>query len=138
MISTVPARTMLLFGTVFGFVVSAVGFTSYEELHRMLTFVDLRMLLSFATGVLIAGVGFHLMRKQRPLPARPLHRGSIPGGVLFGVGWAVAGTCPGVAFAQLGQGRVWAVVTIAGIFAGTALYNVLHARYLRFDRGTCG
>lgn len=125
-------------GAAFGFVLSNVGFTSFDELHKMLTLTDLRMFFTFVGAVMLSAIGYVALRRVRPLPQRILHRGIIPGGVLFGIGWAVAGACPAVAFIQLGEGRLWAAVTLAGIAVGTIGYTTLHRRHLRFDRGTCG
>jgi hypothetical protein len=126
------------FGALFGFVLCGVGFTDYDEFHKMLTFVDLRMFLAFCGSVAISAVGYRAMRNIRRLPTRWIHKGTIPGGVLFGVGWAVTGACPGVAFAQLGEGKLWALATLAGVAVGTLAYQLVHARFLRFDRGSCG
>lgn len=125
-------------GAAFGFVLSNVGFTSFDELHKMLTLTDLRMFFTFAGAVMISIVGYAALRRVRSLPARILHRGTVPGGVIFGAGWAIAGACPAVAFIQLGEGRMWAAVTLAGIALGTVGYTAIHRRWLRFDRGTCG
>lgn len=127
-----------VFGAALGFVLCAVGFTDYDELHAMFTLADLRMLFTFAGAVAISAIGYRVLREARPLPRRFFHRGSIPGGVLFGIGWAIAGACPAVAFAQLGQGHLWALATLAGIVVGNIVYARLHARFFRFDRGTCG
>jgi uncharacterized membrane protein YedE/YeeE len=129
---------VVVLGAAFGFVLSGVGFTEYDELHKMLTFADLRMFLTFCGAVALSSVGYFALRNARPLPKGVLHKGTVPGGILFGIGWAVAGACPGVALAQLGQGKLWVLAAIAGIVVGTLGYGVLHARYFRFDRGSCG
>ena len=50
------------------------------------------------------------------------------GSALFGIGWAVAGTCPGPAAAQIGQGHLAGLFTSAGIFVGVALQGWLSQR----------
>lgn len=127
-----------IFGVALGLTVSAVGFTDYDQLHAMLTLADLRMFLSFVGAVALSSGAFYLLRKARPLPRRMIHRGIIPGGVMFGVGWAIAGACPGVVLAQIGQGKAWALVSLAGLLLGTFAYQKIHQRWFSFDRGTCG
>jgi uncharacterized membrane protein YedE/YeeE len=127
----------LLLGVLFGFVVSSVGFTSFDELFAMFTFSDLRMFLSFAGAVVVSVVAYRLLAKVRPLPARHMHRGIVVGGLLFGVGWFVCGACPGVALAQLGQGKVWALVTLAGIAVGTVGYRLINTKLLHIPRDSC-
>jgi uncharacterized membrane protein YedE/YeeE len=95
----------------FGFALSGAGFTSWDEVNRM-----------FVKG------GFK---------ARPIHKGSIIGGLLFGVGWALSGGCPSIALAQLGQGQLLAVATLVGIIGGNYLYSVVHARYFNWSIGSC-
>ena len=129
---------VLAFGALLGFSLSRIGFTNYDELHKMFVFADMRMFFVFCGGVTLSAVGFFLLRRARPLPPRTIHRGTIIGGVIFGLGWAIAGACPGVAFAQIGEGKLWALVTLAGIAAGTLGYRAFHRRFMRFDQGSCG
>lgn len=110
---------ILVFGVALGFSLSRIGFTSYAELHKMFVFADLRMFLVFMGGVVVVAAGLLATRRFRALPRRAIHRGTVIGGVLFGLGWAVAGACPGVAFVQLGEGKLWALASIAGIAVGT-------------------
>jgi len=51
----------------------------------------------------------------------PIRREHVIGSAMFGVGWAVAGTCPGPAAAQIGQGHFAGLFTAAGIFVGVAV-----------------
>jgi hypothetical protein len=127
-----------IFGLLLGYTLSRTGFTDFGELHRMFGLEDLRLLFIFAGGVVLVGLGFAWLARGQALAPKPLHKGSVAGGVLFGAGWALSGACPGAAFAQLGEGRLPALVTIAGIAIGTFAYQRVHARFLRWDRGACG
>lgn len=113
-------------GTALGFSLSMMGFTSFDEVHAMFTLTDLRLFLTFAVGVVILGLAFTAIRKTSTpsWPPRPVHRGTLLGGVLFGLGWALSGACPGVVLAQLGEGKGYALITWAGVLAGNALYGV--------------
>lgn len=105
-------------GLLLGFTVSRLGFGDYDELHRMLLFKDLRLLLAFALAVSLAIAAFALIKGRLNLPTLKVHKGTIPGAVLFGIGWAITGACPGVALIQLGQGRWPALASLGGILAG--------------------
>lgn len=111
-------------GVALGFSLSRIGFTDYGELHRMFVFADLRLFLTFLGAVLVTGLGTLALGRWRTLPSKRLHRGAVAGGVLFGLGWAIAGACPGAAFAQLGEGKLTALLSIAGIALGSAAFLV--------------
>ncbi len=123
------------FGLGLGATLSAAGFTDFGELHRMFTFRDPRLLLAFAGAVLLAGVAFAIRCRGR-MPRRALQRGTIPGALLFGAGWVLSSGCPGALLAQLGEGKVLALVTLAGTLAGIAIGQRLRAM-LRWDTTSC-
>jgi uncharacterized protein len=125
------------FGLLFGFCLSWMGFADWGEVHRMLCFADLRLFATFCAGVALTSLGFFVFARGKPLQRKPIHKGTIVGGILFGAGWALTGACPGVSLVQLGGGQLAALATIAGIFVGTAIYRPLHARFFRWDRGGC-
>jgi uncharacterized protein len=131
---------VLAFGVALGFSLSKIGFTSFTELHEMFALTELRMFLVFVGGVALTAVGlFAVGRHRHPtMPLRAIHRGTIPGAVLFGLGWAIAGACPGVAFAQLGEGKLWALATVAGIVVGTLACAPLGRRLGLTQEDRCG
>jgi uncharacterized membrane protein YedE/YeeE len=130
-----PLRLLAL-GALLGFTLSHVGFTSWDEVHAMFVFADLRMFLTFALGVGgLAGAFAWIRRRSAPnWPPRPIHRGTLAGSVLFGVGWALAGGCPGVVLTQLGEGKLYALFALAGIALGNGLYGALLEARVRTDR----
>jgi len=125
-------------GLLFGIVLTKVGFANYDELFKMFTFTDFRMLLSFAGGVALAMLLLLAVRHQLPSKKKIMHPGIVPGSILFGVGWVMCGACPSVVFLQLGQGKAAALMTILGMYIGIYSYKKIHARYLLWDTGTCG
>jgi uncharacterized membrane protein YedE/YeeE len=131
----------LLLGLALGLALSRIGFTSWDEVHRMFIFADLRLFLTFITAVVVLALAWRLVASLSRTPPnwapRPIHRGTLVGGLLFGAGWAVAGACPGVVLVQLGQGQLTALWTLGGIFAGNWLYSVVHERYFRWSTGVC-
>lgn len=117
---------LLVLGALLGFSLSRIGFTSWDEVRAMFTFRDLRMFLAFAVGVTLLGAAFALARSRLPaFSPRPIQRGTLIGGVLFGVGWAISGACPGVLLAQLGEGRFYALFALAGVALGNWGYGAL-------------
>lgn len=126
-----------LFGLLMGMSLTFIGFSDFGEVHRMFVFADLRLLLVFAGGVALSMVGFLVLAHGQKLPRKPLHKGSIAGGVLFGLGWAVTGACPSVAVVQLGEGHLPALATMTGIVVGVMSYRWMQNRYFHWDTGAC-
>ena len=136
-----PRVGIVASGVALGFALSRIGFTDYGAVLGMFTFADLRLFFVFAGGVLLTAVGLELVRRMRRDPrtrAPRVRTSAVVGGVVFGVGWAVAGACPGVAFVQLGEGKPWALVTIAGIALGTLAFQAVRARLGLFVSKDCG
>ena len=127
------------FGVVHGYVLSRLGVSDYDQVHQMVLLADPRLWLVFMTTVALAAIGFRAIDRGRRLglPAGNIHKGTIAGGALFGAGWSLTGACPGVVLAQLGEGRIAALYTIGGVLLGTWLYGKVHARWFRWDPGSC-
>lgn len=126
-----------LLGLLMGLVLSYAGFGDYSELHKMFTFVDLRLLFTFAGAVGFAMMVFWMLGSSQ-MEKKTLHPGTIPGSILFGAGWAITGACPSLALVQLGQGYLSAILTLVGILGGAWIYRHVHARYFNWDTGSCG
>jgi len=137
---SVLLRTAAL-GIALGFALSRIGFSSWDEVYRMFTFESPRMLLAFIVGVGVLMLAWPLVRRFSATPPRwsprPIHRGTLLGGLMFGVGWALSGACPSIALVQLGEGQAAALFTLAGIFIGNWLYSWAHERYFRWSAGSC-
>ncbi len=90
-----------------------------------LAFVMLGAIAVFAIGFrLIAGRGAPLMAERFDLPARrEIDRRLIAGAALFGVGWGLAGFCPGPALVTAGSGSVTALIFVAAMTAGMLLQS---------------
>ncbi|MBI5555601.1 MAG: YeeE/YedE family protein [Elusimicrobia bacterium] len=104
----------------------------------MLTLQDPRLIITFGAAVVLTGLGLAIFARHLRLPVRRIHRGTVIGGVIFGVGWAVTGICPAVPFVQLGEGRLFALISLVGMLFGSWLYPVVHARYFRWAKDSCG
>jgi uncharacterized membrane protein YedE/YeeE len=62
------------------------------------------------------------------LPPKKFHKGLIFGGLLFGVGWALTGACPGPIFAHLGTGVGVAVLILVSAIVGTWTYGLVREK----------
>jgi uncharacterized protein len=137
-----PGRTSLharhaAFGLALGFVVTNIGFADFGELNAMFTLRDLRMLFTFGFAVGLVAFAFRVLGIERRPPRTAFHKGIVPGGVLFGIGWALSGGCPAISLTQLSSGYLPAIATIGGIIIGMTLFRVVNQRWMRIDRGSC-
>jgi hypothetical protein len=122
-----------------GFSLSRIGFSSWDQVHEMFVFTDLRMFLSFVLGVVVLAVAWQVVARVSPVrwAQRNIHQGTLAGGAIFGVGWALSGACPSIALVQLGEGQLGAIFTLGGIFAGNWLYSLVHERVFKWSMGSC-
>jgi hypothetical protein len=136
----------LCFGIGFGFVLGWARLTEYDVIRDMLLLREFDLYLMMGSAVATAFVGSRLLRgagarswvDHVPInwaTSRPT-RQHIIGSVIFGLGWGIAGTCPGPVAAQLGRGQGAALATVAGIFAGVALLGYFRAREERLTVST--
>ncbi|VAW81846.1 hypothetical protein MNBD_GAMMA13-1278 [hydrothermal vent metagenome] len=127
-----------LFGLTMGGTLSLIGFTDFAQVHGMFTFSEFNLLFAFAATVALSMVIFGVFARDSNPVLKKFHKGTIPGGMLFGAGWAITGACPSVALVQLGEGKFLALVTVIGIFAGVWGFRKLAAGAMKLDTGTCG
>lgn len=128
----------MIFGTIFGFVLSRVGASDYDLIFKMFTAEDLKLAYVIITAILTAGVSMRVLarfgmkgRGGAPINVskKPLQmKKNIIGGTIFGLGWAISGACPGTVLAQVGEGKLLGLVTMFGMILGTFLYAVMAER----------
>lgn len=127
-----------LFGLLMGVILSYTGFTSFDEVHKMFTLSDFRLILAFAGAVGLLVIGFAIIGRNRHIPKKKFNKGTIPGSILFGIGWAITGSCPSIALVQLGEGQLAASFVVFGIFLGVWGYRRIASGALQLDTGVCG
>ena len=124
----------LVVGLVFGFVLAAAQLHRYDVIHRMLLLQELDVFFLMASAIAVAAPGLFLLQRRgwsTPFggPLRlyrpPVTRDTVLGAMVFGTGWAIAGTCPGPAIAMVATGSVPGLFVMAGIVTGTVLYGAL-------------
>jgi len=129
----IRAATIVL-GLLFGFFLSRGRATDYDAIFGMFRLQDAHLPLLMASAIATAAAGLLLLERARittlagtplKLERKPLHAGTVVGGLVFGVGWGVTGQCPGTALGQLGEGKWLAAVTLFGMLLGTWLYGAM-------------
>ena len=121
----------LLIGIYFGVVLIKSEVSSWFRIQNMFRFEEPHMYLVMCSAVVVGAISITLIKMTGQktlfgdpvdLKGKPYQKGTIIGGALFGVGWAITGACPGPIYAQLGSGEYLALVSFAGAFLGAYLY----------------
>jgi uncharacterized protein len=115
----------IFFGLAFGFLLQKGGVTKYHLLEGQLLLTDFTVMKVMLSAILVGMIGFlFLERRGIAKPhIKPAQLGAnIMGGLVFGVGFALAGYCPGTGAAALGQGNLNAFYYMGGMLVGSYLY----------------
>jgi uncharacterized protein len=129
----------VVLGTIFGFILSRSGAADYDFIQGMFLFTNLQLYGIMGVAVLVGAPGIWLIKQRGrtlfgrkiEIELKPLHRGNITGGVLFGVGWSLAGMCPGPILVNIGEGKIYALAALAGALAGAGVFGTLYQRLQR-------
>ena len=132
--------TSMLAGLVFGLGLIVSGMANPA---KVLGFLDLAgrwdpsLALVMAGAIAVGAVAFGVARTRTvslldapmKLPTdRRIDRRLLAGALIFGVGWGIAGFCPGPALVALGMGHVKAVVFVGAMLAGMGIFELLDTR----------
>ncbi|MFT5963397.1 MAG: putative membrane protein YedE/YeeE [Flavobacterium sp.] len=125
----------LLVGFVFGIVLTKSEAVSWYRIYEMFQFQSFHMygiiMVAIGTGV----IGIQIIKRKKIKDIKGLaieiadkESGSYRywiGGLIFGLGWALVGSCPGPIFILLGAGFWSILIVFFGALVGTYLYGVL-------------
>lgn len=112
-------------GVLFGFLLEKGGATEYSLIMQQLLLRDFRVLKIIFSAVVIGMVGVHLLVRFNfaELHLKPLQwKRIVVGGLIFGIGFAVLGYCPGTAAGALGTGSIYALFGVIGILIGAGIF----------------
>jgi len=115
----------LVTGVIFGILMQRAEVARYDRQLGALRLKDMTIVKFMLSTVAVAMVGTYLLKDMglARLSVKPMIMGAvIPGGILFGLGWALLGYCPGTSAAALGEGRLDALWGILGMLFGAGLY----------------
>lgn len=126
-----------LLGILFGIVFVKAEIISWFRIQEMFRLQSFHMYGVIGSAVIVGMISVFLIKKfgaksvegeTIKLEPKKFNKGQIYGGLIFGLGWAITGACPGPLFAQIGTGATVIVVTLLSAIAGTWVYGKLRPR----------
>lgn len=124
----------LILGVIFGMVMAKAEIISWYRIYEMFNFDSFHMYGIIGSAVILGMIGVQILKKTKAksMYGDELHLHdkafSIPryliGGIIFGLGWALVGACPGPMFVLLGYGYLPILVVLMGAIFGTFLYGI--------------
>ncbi|OJW12808.1 DUF6691 family protein [Mucilaginibacter sp. 44-25] len=132
------ALRFILAGIVFGNVMIKSEAVSWYRIQEMFRFQSFHMYGIIGTAVILGIIAVYIIKKLKirdiegeliSLPDKDKQWTKyILGGLIFGLGWALTGACPGPMFVNIGYGYLSMIIVVGGALLGTYIYGVLRNR----------
>ncbi|MBV7529095.1 DUF6691 family protein [Chitinophaga sp. sic0106] len=127
----------LLAGIAFGVILVKEELVSWFRIQEMFRLQSFHLYGIIGSAVVVGMISVLLIKKfgiktikgdAIVIPDKKFHKGNIYGGLIFGLGWALTGACPGPLLAQAGGGATVIAVTLLSAVAGTWVYGKVRER----------
>lgn len=127
----------LFIGCGFGIVLVKSQAVSWYRIQEMFHLQSFHMYGLIGSAVVTGLLSVQLIKRLRAktfageeivIPKKAFSWGNVIGGLIFGLGWAITGACPGPLYALIGGGSGIVVVTLLSAIAGTWIYGALRDR----------
>lgn len=129
---------ILIGGALFGFGLAYSGAAVPEVVLSFLRLEDFGLALVIGSALALTILTFNLVPKfmHRAVFGHEFTikdfsvvlRRTLVGGIVFGIGWGLAGICPGTSFAAVGMGNYPVLYGIVGIFTGALFFGLYKSR----------
>ena len=121
-----------VFGIIFGFLLQKGGVTKYDVILGQLLLEDFTVIKIMLSAVVTGMIGIHLMKSLGWIQLNPKSGSwgkNAIGGLIFGLGFALLGYCPGTIAGAIGNGYLDALVGgLTGILLGSGLFAAAYPR----------
>ena len=135
--STAVNIRVLVLGIFFGLILVKGQVVSWYQIQAMFRFESFHMYGIIGSAVVVAAISLIILKRLNAssidgealvIKKKKLNKGTVLGGITFGLGWAITGACPGPIYAQLGSGSWLTIVTLLGAFTGAYIFGALRQR----------
>lgn len=122
----------LVVGILFGIVFVKAEIISWFRIQEMFRLQSFHMYGVIGSAVVVGMISVFIIKKfniktiygeEIVFQVKTFNKGQIYGGLIFGLGWAITGACPGPLFAQIGSGATVIIITLLSAIAGTWTYG---------------
>jgi uncharacterized membrane protein YedE/YeeE len=122
----------LVVGMIFGIVFVKAEIISWFRIQEMFRFESFHMYGVIGMAVVVGMISVQIIKRKKVksfegelivIHNKEFNKGQIYGGLIFGLGWAITGACPGPLFAQIGAGFTVVIVTFLSAVVGTWVYG---------------
>lgn len=127
----------VLIGSLFGLILTKTEAVSWYRIQEMFRFQSFHMYGIIGSAIVVGMLSILAIKKFKvkavngesvSIPDKIFNKGSIIGGTIFGMGWALSGACPGPLYALAGAGYPAIWVAIFSALLGTWLYSYLRPK----------
>jgi uncharacterized membrane protein YedE/YeeE len=133
-------KLQLLFGfitgIIFGFLLQKGGVGRYNVIINQLLLKDFTVLKIILSAVVTGMIGIYFLKGKKLVELHPKSGSlgmTVVGGLIFGIGFAVLGYCPGTISTAIGQGNLDALSGgLIGIILGAGLFAQLYPKIQKF------
>ena len=125
----------LIVGFIFGIVLTKSEAVSWYRIYEMFQFQSFHMYGIISVAIATGVIGIQIIKKYQlkaidgaTIVIKDKEKGSaryLIGGIFFGLGWGLVGSCPGPIFILLGVGILPVILVLIGALVGAVLYGVL-------------
>lgn len=119
-----------VFGLVFGFILQKSGASNSQRIIEMLRLKDFHLIKVILLAIGVSSLAIFTMSAtgliEIHFSIKPAYVGVIIGGLIFGIGWAISGYCPGTSVVALGTGKKDAISFIIGGLTGAFLFMIVY------------
>ena len=127
----------VLLGASFGIILVKSEVISWFRIQEMFRLQSFHMYGIIGSAIVVAAISIALIKRYQwksvegktPVIAeKKFSWGNVIGGLIFGLGWAITGACPGPLFAQIGSGFLVVGITLLFAIAGTWVYGLVREK----------
>lgn len=124
----------LFAGLLFGIVLVKSEVISWFRIQEMFRLQSFHMYGIIGSAIVVGVISILIIKRFNiktisgdaiVIPEKKFNWGNIYGGLIFGLGWAITGACPGPLFAQIGSGFLVTSVTLLSAILGTWVYGLI-------------